>query len=165
MPAGTSNQKSHPTVSETMLYTQSPLIPLDPAFLCSPSFPSPSPRGRAKTPQVVETYHSGADRRNMSGSKGSRQRCGMRSSGALKSTNARRLSELKTVPISFSFPLSGIKERMSCSSVPSCWFFAVVLAVYSRQKALLRESKHKQFSISCGCCENCGYVVIWNFGW
>ena len=130
------------------------------------AFPPPSPRGTAKTPQVLETCHNGTDGRNiMSGSKGDRQRCGLRSAVPLKIRSAWRVSELKTIPISFSFPLAGIKERKSCSCMPSCCLSAQLCSLDMRVQQVEgiiggKQTRSKQFSISCGCRENCGYLVF-----
>lgn len=128
---------------------------------------SHSPRGTAKTPQVVDTCHNGADRKSiMSGSKGGRQRYGLRSTVALKITSAWRLSELKPMPILFPFPLAGIKERKSCSCVPSCCLSAQLCSLNMRVQQMEgfiegKQTQSKQFSISCGCHENYGYLVFW----
>lgn len=102
----------------------------------------------------------------MSGAKGGRQRCGLISTVALKITSAWRLSELKTMPISFSFLLTGTKERKSCSRVPSCCLSAQFCSLDMRVQPVEgfiegKQTQSKQFSISCGHHAMCGYLVFW----
>lgn len=90
----------------------------------------------------------------------------LRPTVALKITSPWMFSELKTMPISFSSPLAGIKERKRCSSVPSCCWSAQLslLDVHVQQVEGFTEGKQtwsKQFCISCGCHDNCGYLVFW----
>lgn len=85
---------------------------------------------------------------------------------ALKITSAWRLSELKTMPISFSFPLAGINKRRSCSCVPSCCLSAQLRSLDLRVQQVegfidRKQAQSKQFSIPCGCHENCGYLLVW----
>lgn len=150
-----------------MLYTQSPPIARGCSIFMWPPFPLPSSRSTAKTPQVVETCHNGTNEKKHHVWRQSRQAEGrLRSTVALKITSSWMFSELKTMPISFSSPLAGIKERKRCSSVTSCCWSArlSLLDVHVQQVEGFTEGKQtwsKQFCISCGCHDNCGYLVFW----
>lgn len=91
----------------------------DPVFLCVPPplFPSLLPQRPTQGSQVVETCHNSTGGRNMSEGTGGRQGCGLRCTVVVKVRSSWRVSELKTMPTSFSFPLAGMKQR-SCSSMP-----------------------------------------------
>lgn len=98
----------------------------NPVFLCvlPPLLTSVFSQRFTQELQVVEICHSSTGKRNMSEGSGGRQGCGLRYMVVVRIRSAWRISELKAMPTSFSFPVAGMKQRSSssvpCSSAQLC---------------------------------------------
>lgn len=142
MPAGTSSQTSLP-VLEMTLYTWSLLLSLGFSIFSVPPPPSLSfvPEAHTRPLRLWRLVTTAQAEKNMSEGTGGRQGCGLRYMVVLKIGSAWRISELKTMPTSFSFPLTGMKQEAAALCPVHLHSCAHWTCVCSRYKALLRESK------------------------